>query len=83
MGVVFKEVYRYNYIPIIIITFPIIILRDHANISRLRVRESRDFHVRGTDDVSRKLQLTACLMVKLRFRLGLVTTKQLAHSTAR
>ena len=50
-----------------------------------------------TRDVSRKLQLTlcgdngvvkvslvtACLMVKLRFRLGLVNAKPLAHSTAR
>ena len=65
----------------------------------MRARESRDFHVRGTEsgpnDVGptlpadsvqewrRRGKLTVCLMVKLRFRLGLVTEKTLAHCTSR
>ena len=34
------------------------------------------------NDVVARGKLTACLMVKLLYRLGLVTAKPLAHSTA-
>ena len=83
------EIREYNYLII-----PII--KNVERASTARARDARDFHVRGkewrlTDVASwlyvrewrRRGKLTVCLMVKLRFRLGRVTEKPLAHCTSR
>ena len=61
-----------------------IIISTRMYVDCVRLRESQNFPCEVPRDVSRKLQLTlsvitACLMVKLRFILGRVITRPLAH----